>query len=75
MRNSQSLRNMSESERSAYLASPEFRDRFYPAEQQMIGRPHQSPFHAGSGPKCRPALPVLVSASPYPWVFVTYPQN
>jgi len=31
------LRQMSESERSAYLASPEFRDKFYPAEQQMIG--------------------------------------
>ena len=31
------LRKMSESERSAYLGSPEFRDKFYPAEQQMIG--------------------------------------
>jgi len=31
------LRQMSESERGAYLASPEFRDKFYPAEQQMIG--------------------------------------
>jgi predicted Fe-S protein YdhL (DUF1289 family) len=31
------LRKMSESERNAYLASPEFRDKFYPAEQQMIG--------------------------------------
>jgi uncharacterized protein DUF3106 len=30
------LRKMSESERSTYLASPEFRDKFYPAEQQMI---------------------------------------
>jgi hypothetical protein len=31
------LRKMSESERSAYLTSPEFRDKFYPVEQQMIG--------------------------------------
>jgi hypothetical protein len=31
------LRSMSASDRSAYLASPEFRDRFRPAEQQMIG--------------------------------------
>lgn len=30
------LRQMSEGERSAYFASPEFRDKFYPAEQQMI---------------------------------------
>jgi hypothetical protein len=31
------LRGLSANERSAYLASPEFRDRFRPAEQQMIG--------------------------------------
>ena len=31
------LRQMSESERSAYLASSEFKDKFYPNEQQMIG--------------------------------------
>ena len=30
------LRKMSESERSAYLASPDFRDKFHPAEQEMI---------------------------------------
>ena len=33
----QKLRKMSESERATYLSSPEFRDKFYPAEQQMIG--------------------------------------
>jgi len=31
------LRKMSESERNTHLSSPEFRDKFYPAEQQMIG--------------------------------------
>ena len=33
----QKMRQMSESERSAYLDSAEFKDKFYPAEQQMIG--------------------------------------
>jgi len=31
------LRQMSESERAEYLASSEFKDKFYPNEQQMIG--------------------------------------
>jgi len=31
------LRKMSEAERSTYFDSPEFKDKFYPAEQQMIG--------------------------------------
>jgi hypothetical protein len=32
----QKLRKMSENERSTYFSSPEFKDKFYPAEQQMI---------------------------------------
>jgi hypothetical protein len=32
----QKVRKMSESERNAYFATPEFRDKFYPNEQQMI---------------------------------------
>jgi hypothetical protein len=32
----QKLRKMSESERAAYLDTPEFKDKFYPAEQDMI---------------------------------------
>jgi hypothetical protein len=31
------LRQMSDSERSAYLSSSEFKDKFYPNERQMIG--------------------------------------